>query len=651
MLGKVKFKKIFIISSTFLFIGIMPNLSIYAQESQKKGIWKEKFRVRQSSKTELLDLELPFSGKYPPNYWSHTELPQLTNKERLGIALKARVKWTEYCNEANQRVKGLSDKLEDYIRRWLRGEVPAKLPKGLLPEYIDTSKTKNWTLMRPEDIDPEKQWIVIPCHAIDPEFKKLYMLGSDSHVTYGKLIFIAPIGSKLLIEGDFPHARYMNYEILEPFDPEHPATGTMGETPEIPLVDADIEPDIGHTNPFRFGANRNAEKRHYHLTFELQAGNAVSLNPKAMIRPAYRASGNTRVGGPFGFAGPWGDNVLTPSLLWLRIYAPDKNRDVFGGVSLPKAVLQLKTGERFWLQPDFSVASERANMQVAAGFEAPKEPFSAIGPQHGWFKIFGLALVRAENNGYLQSEMRGNEPVGKTKEKIRRMFLLLFNRGADAAPPGNYEGSATACKNNNFLTRMFQLGSGKVYVITGKLPRFPETRNGESIMTGGDVRYWSISQYGKGEGDVYETAVNYGSLMDDEIIIDENREYIIVYSTPENRPKNATPENGITWANWGPRSRQTITIRWMSVIPEWHLPQYAPDENNIPWKTGAWSSVEYDDTLVGKNEPGIMGPYHPVIYYMSREEFEALGNKPLKPQDIPKWTTLLYQKNNLNQNR
>ncbi|MEW6555442.1 MAG: hypothetical protein AB1384_14290 [Actinomycetota bacterium] len=572
------------------------------------------------------------------NYWSHTELPEMSNEERRALAESNQNRGEEFVQEIDAQAQALSDGLEDYIRRWLRGEVPAELPEGLLPPYIDTVKTADWTLQRPEEVDPRRQWLIIPAHAIDPDFQKCYMLGTDANVTYGKLIFVAPIASRLLVEGDFPHARYFEYEILPPLDPEHPASGTMGETPEVPMVDADIEPDAGSTNPFRVGADRNAAARHYHIFFDLRLGNAVALNPQAMKSPEYRAPGNSRTGGPFGFAGAWGDNVFTPSILWMRIYAPDRPVDVLGGVSLPRAMLQLDTGEQFWLQCDFSVASERENTRVPAGYEAPREPFPAIGPQLGWHKIFGLALIRAETLGYLESRPYGKQLSPEmVREKIRDDFLLLFNRGEDAEPPGDYEGSSTACKNNVFLTRMMQLGPGKVYAITGRMPTYPHTRDGEAVMSGGEVRYWSIGQYGKGEDDRYETAVNYGLLMDDEVALNADNEYIIVYSTAEDRPANATPENGVTWADWGPRSRQTVTIRWMSVMPEWHLPQYAPDAYNLPWATAAWSGTRFDASLVGLNQPGVMGPYHPVIHYMTAEEFEALGDLPLSAEDLPAW--------------
>ncbi len=467
------------------------------------------------------------------------------------------------------------------------------------------------------------------------------MLGTDPHVTYLKLIFVAPVGSKLLIEGDFPHARFMDFEILQPLDPEHPASGQIGCSPEVPIVDVDIEPDPGSVNPFRIGANRNAINRHYHLTFNLEIGNAVALNPKAMQSPQFRAPGNVRTGGPFGFAGAWGYNVFTPSILWMRIYVPDKGTGVLGGVNFPKAVLQLPSGEKFWLQADFSLAKERQNTQVPAGYEAPKEPYPLMGPQLGWFKIFDLALIRAEENGYSHSKPYGYKPTDSTKNKIRQFLSLIFNRGYENSHPGDYESSATICNYISYLTRPFQLGPGKVYVISGKMPTTPKTINGIPVMEKAEARYWSISQYTHGENDAYNTAVNHGSLFDEEITLNENNEYIIVYSLPEERPKNAIAANGVTWANWGPRSRQTLTIRWMSIMPEWYLPQYAPSEINLPWETTAWSAENYDSSLVGENKPGKMGPYHPVIHYLTKEQFEALGNRKLKPQDIPEWRQLL----------
>jgi len=66
------------------------------------------------------------------------------------------------------------------------------------------------------------------------------------------------------------------------------------------------------------------------------------------------------------------------------------------------------------------------------------------------------------------------------------------------------------------------------------------------------------------------------------------------------------------------------------------MEEFAPSDENIPWDTGAWMQREFDVTLVGENKPGVMGPYHPVIHYLSKQEFEALGC-PIDPAAIPDW--------------
>ena len=263
-------KKPFLIIITVVILIFFLLMRYLARHSNFQKFPRFRQWLEQRRGLQQIPEEMTSEGKFPENYWSHTEIPSLTMVERLKVALKAKRNWSDHIQQADQKAQKLSADLENYIRSWLAGQADQKLPLGLLPEYIDNPKTKDWTLMKAEEAKPEQQWGVIPAHEVDEEFQKLYMLGVDHHVTYLKLIFVAPLGSKLLIEGDFPHARFLDYEILQPFDPEHPASGTTGENPEVSIVDVDIEPDPGHTNPFRPGADRRALKRHYHLTFDLQ---------------------------------------------------------------------------------------------------------------------------------------------------------------------------------------------------------------------------------------------------------------------------------------------------------------------------------------------------------------------------------------------
>ena len=571
----------------------------------------------------------------PPDYWTYTNFPKLSAKQKMDLCKMTPAERQEFSQRTISEAEDLSDRLEEYILDWYYGNASPELPPGLLPPSIDNEKTKNWRLLRPEEVNPTDQWYFRPANEIPEDFSQLYFLGPDNHVTYIKLIFIAPFNSKLLIEGDFPHSRFMDYQILEPFDPQNPTTSGLG-APEVPIVDVDIEPDPGHTNPFRPGADRQAQKRHYQVIFDLKAGNAVELNPKAMVAPMYRAPGNTRVGGPFAYSGPHGNGSLIASVLWLRYYAPDHGVGSLGGVELPKALLKLKTGEAFWLQCDFSLAAGRQNTAVPGYHTPPEEPKELIGSGVGWFKMFGFWLTFADGNGYPLAQPWWLLPKNWVGDYIQSIDACYHNRGPNIPPLGNYETSASGMNYNTYLFRVMSLGENKVYALTGELPETPRTRDGELFATNGEARYWSICHTGNGEDGKYPSLL-YGCLMDDEILADSRNKYIISYSRRDERPWNAKPECGVTWQAYGPESRQVFNIRWMSVMHDDYLPEYAPHQNNIPWETGEWSSSDWDPNIMSyNNQTGFMGEYQPLVHYLTKKEFEALGC-PIDPSDLPEW--------------
>jgi hypothetical protein len=89
-------------------------------------------------------------------------------------------------------------------------------------------------------------------------------------------------------------------------------------------------------------------------------------------------------------------------------------------------------------------------------------------------------------------------------------------------------------------------------------------------------------------------------------------------SRPEDRPKNATVENGVAWMKWSPRGEGLndprnradfgmLIMRIMANDPDW-----AQSPNKIT-KPGT--------------EAAVMGPYYPNGYYTTKAEFEAKGPK------------------------
>ena len=581
----------------------------------------------------------------PGDYWIPIILPDISEAEQKEKYCTMTAQESEdYFIERIEEAVELSDELEAYILDWYYNDAEALIPEGLLPQSIDNEKTHSWTLLRPEEVDPQDQWFYFPARqepALDG-FSTLYQLNAATHVTYLRIIFIAPFGSQLLVEGDFPHARFMDYQITEPFTPQFPVAANTGVM-EIPIVDVDIEPDAGHVNPFRLGEDRNAQDRHYHLAFDLAYGNPVELNPVLQDKH-FRAPGNTRVGGPFSSTGSRGDGSIVPSFLWLRYYAPDKDADgqmdPLAGVPLPKVLLQLKSGETFWIQPDATLAIER-QLTTAPGVEtSPHDPPEFLDSSTGWYKMFGHWLMFAEGRGIISTYLHPNLE-DMVKKNINNTYRCFFNQGVDAPPPGNFTLSATDMPYNNYLSRPHWLGENMVYAMTGRLPTTPKTRDGEPTMESAQARYWSICHTGDGPenpdpGAAAYHKLGYGCLMDDEITVDEENDYIIVYSRPEDRPSNARPECGVTWQDFGPDSTQGFILRWMNVYPDHYMEEYAPTDDNIPWATGDWAQEAYDKSLVGENTPGSMGPYHPILHYLTPVEFEALGC-PIAPDDVPEW--------------
>jgi hypothetical protein len=172
-----------------------------------------------------------------------------------------------------------------------------------------------------------------------------------------------------------------------------------------------------------------------------------------------------------------------------------------------------------------------------------------------------------------------------------------------------------------------------VAVLIGKMPTFPSTRNSEPTLKKTQLRYWSICGYDNHfDAPVAACAIN--SLMDEDVKLDNERNYLIVYSRAKDRPANTN--NKMTWVNWGPTSQLGLVMRYLTVSPEWDF-DLSPNEKHLTWAKSNWSGSQYDSTLIGVNtHKGFMQCYLPRIVIMSRAEFEALGSN-VTPADIPVW--------------
>lgn len=534
-----------------------------------------------------------------------------------------------------------SNNLEAYIAQWTMGNAPDAIPDNLIPKGIADSK--HFYLKNPDQVTPDETWAIRLAKPVNKD--SLYAGIPDPKVTYLFLgTALAPFGSKLVIEGEFPHCRFFSIQATPPLNGKEYYAQRQFGTAEVGMVDVDIEPLPGNTNPFKVGANRNASNRKYQVSFELASGDPSGLNGPGHQYP-YRQNSNSRKAAMLVYQGPLGYKTVagTPlnvqgdwnlGALWIRIYEPDLGKDPLGGVPPPKVYFVLPNGKKYFIGSDFSTLQQRANTTIQnRNVNSAPNPF--VGPAAGWYKSWGI--TRSMMNGVCQ--LNGwNSP--DSAARVRAIDLGWTGRGEFQAPPGNIEPHATTNNYATYLGRAMTVQPGMVAVLTGRLPTFPHTFQGASKMEGGQVRYWSIIGI---DQDPYSPlpSTTVHAISDDDVKTDNNGNYVIAYSRKSDRPLNATADMGVNWVDWGTQSYLGLLMRWVNVAPEWTFP-YAPQENHLDFSHSDYSGTQYDPGLLGYNwRHGFMQCYLPKIHYMTRAEFEAIGNT-VNAENIPAWIDSSY---------
>src|SRR6266540_1746219 len=135
------------------------------------------------------------------------------------------------------------------------------------------------------------------------------VLAVDTNAVYWGGTYGALPGTRIRIEGQYPHSRYMSWNVYD-----------SAARPIDALSDSQLAPDPGSSNPFLPGADRTVTQRSYTAFIE------VGPRP-AQPEPNTLYTGDSQ-GGTFLY----------------RVYVPDAVRDQKGGVPLPKVMLESTDG-------------------------------------------------------------------------------------------------------------------------------------------------------------------------------------------------------------------------------------------------------------------------------------------------------------------
>lgn len=379
----------------------------------------------------------------------------------------------------------------------------------------------------------------------------------EENAAYFLMPYMLSPGQSLILDGTYPFARFSSLTTYYGLGQVDQGIQTLDW-----LRDNEIAPDAGSVNP-AMDANAPADPAQRQWTVRLTGTAPVD---GATPATAPTSGDNILAAHPDGATGQLG-------LLAMRVYVPDDLDDDTGGVGLPQITFEDDNG-------DSRVLTECT----------PED-------QQAWTEVIRqLVLVN-----------------------VAAAERLPMPPSADALPVWVHARVPGLAPNpdNRYLMAPVSWEPGRIVVIRGQAPTFPDTGAGESQTASADLRFWSFCT----GSNTIEAPLAYPTMDcvgDFEVPLDADGFYTIVVSQADDQPVNATVENGVAWLEGAdPNLPDLVILRHMLPSDEffdqsvWAVPERTP---------GAAEQI--------------MGPYFPQTVYCDTATFEQGGvNACFAPRD------------------
>jgi len=392
------------------------------------------------------------------------------------------------------------------------------------------------------------------------------VLWPELNAAYWAAFFVLPNDALCFtLEGVFPYSRYMSMNSHD---------GWGGGSIDY-ILDQDITPNLGSTNPFVPGNARNDPSRIY----------TVQVLP---------------IGEQNNCPAPVQGNVLqTPGgagRFVYRVYLPDAGADLSGDAGLPRVTLYMADG---------SVLQGEEACAVISPFES------------GALQIGRYTGIDPEEYAEKRESTDPSNDPPIFRNYFSNSFHLRCEFGGDAADCSAPEITTGFgdLPDSRILYTFTNRSHGEVLVLRAKLPVTPETSQGQDMASEGDMRYWSVCSY------EYYAQRAEDCLFDEQVQANEDSFYTIVFSREEDRPNNATSECGVSYLRWSKNGdgfgieegyenhSDDGHFHFRNIIPSTDFPYAIPPREDF-----------------GEQER--MADYLPKGKYFTRAEFEALGCNP-----------------------
>ncbi len=391
-------------------------------------------------------------------------------------------------------------------------------------------------------------------------------------------------GLSVSLDGEFPHARYMSFNLYDPLF-----------RPVDAVSDRDILPAAGSSNPFVAGADRGSAARSYRMQI-------LAATP-----PESRAPNTLYAHLPLGEAAA---TAVPYALVIYRIYVPDTGTDRAGDVPLPRVTFHAPDGGAY-RGPEACDALEPflpadLNEQVTHAAAAPPVPtgFGSFADLN-WLKFIGL-----------QSSTENRVNATPLREPVHAL----------TPNPSGGSGGFASNVDNNYIYAPLNQDHGPLAVFEARMPRAPASVAGDPVMGAGDLRYWSVCSYEIASQRYYDC------LYDENSVLDADNRGIFLIGREADRPANARPECGVNWLPWGPLKNSLAIMRHM--LPEDDFPHAI---QRVPAPPGSCEApvmgayFPYGTHLNTKDFEALGCPVNPDAIANRASQFEPTADCPQTP--------------------
>jgi hypothetical protein len=390
----------------------------------------------------------------------------------------------------------------------------------------------------------------------------------DTNAQYWMTQLNLPEGAKLEMHGEFPHSRYLSFNVYD--DDGQPVDR---------INDVNLTPDAGAVNPFIAGQRRDSAQRGYKLNLvhgDFEAGTPMSeIDAKRPANTIFTPKGGK------------------PVQLALRIYVPDQGLNIKGGAPLPTPVMTMADGS--------TVRGEELCRRIVIKDGAARNPHMALEPTKT------LLNLESTTSPYHPAQKAPKwDAFFNTRYFVSSTLIGTHWEWLRALLSTKRKGGFYSTLDNTYMSMYVDNRFGDLLVLQGKAPTTPHTLKGDPVMETAQLRYWSLCKYRS----VNNTQTDH-CVFDQEVPVDAEGNYTLVVSTAAQRPANAQDGCGVAWLDWG--DGDGIANPHGGLLVYRHMSP-SPDFTHSLFSTRA----------PGEEEQAL-GEYYPKTQYMQREEFEKLG--------------------------